>query len=64
MVRTRLFWKLFAGLSVLSVLTAALVGYRITELELQRDMGLLEVDSEGGLTEFDPSRVSGDPLPL
>ncbi len=39
-------------------LTAALIDYRIAELELQRDMGLLRVDSEGQWMEFDPMQVA------
>jgi outer membrane protein TolC len=35
-------------------LTAALVDYRIAELELQRDMGLLEVDEKGLWREYRP----------
>src|SRR5690606_23006588 len=35
-------------------LTAALVAYRIAELELQRDMGLLQVGPDGLWTEFVP----------
>jgi outer membrane protein TolC len=35
-------------------MTRALVDYRIAELELQRDMGVLEIDDKGMWTEFDP----------
>jgi len=35
-------------------LTAALVNYRIAELELQRDMGLLRVDEKGLWYEYEP----------
>ncbi|MDP6545626.1 MAG: TolC family protein [Phycisphaerae bacterium] len=35
-------------------LTAALVNYRIAELELQRDMGVLEVDEKGLWREYRP----------
>lgn len=35
-------------------LTAALVSYRIAELELQRDMGVLEVDEKGLWREYGP----------
>jgi len=38
--------------------TAALVNYRIAELELQRDMGVLEVDDEGLWHEYSPPTVS------
>lgn len=37
-----------------NALTAALVSYRVAELELQRDMGVLQVDERGLWTEFDP----------
>ena len=35
-------------------LTAAVIKYRMTELELQRDIGLLKVDEQGLWQEFDP----------
>ncbi|MGB2823773.1 MAG: TolC family protein, partial [Phycisphaerae bacterium] len=35
-------------------LTAALVAYRIAELELQRDMGVLEVNEKGLWREYRP----------
>lgn len=35
-------------------LTDALVSYRVTELELQRDMGVLRVDHQGLWREYDP----------
>ena len=34
--------------------TAALVGYRIAELELQRDMGVLSVNHQGEWSEYAP----------
>jgi len=37
-----------------NALTSAIVGYRVAELELQRDMGLLQVDEKGLWQEFDP----------
>ena len=43
-----------ALLSAQNALTAAVINYRITELELQRDMGLLKVDEKGLWQEFDP----------
>ncbi len=43
-----------ALLSAQNALTAALVNYRIAELELQRDMGVLDVDSEGLWREYEP----------
>ena len=38
-------------------LTSAVVNYRIGELELQRDLGTLSVDSSGLWQEFDPASV-------
>lgn len=38
-------------------LTAALVDYRVSELELQRDMGLLTVDERGLWREFEPGKT-------
>jgi len=38
-------------------LTAAVINYRITELELQQDMGLLKVDEKGLWQEFDPEAI-------
>ncbi|MDX1682180.1 MAG: hypothetical protein R3336_03575, partial [Phycisphaeraceae bacterium] len=38
-----------------NALTAALVGYRISELEMQRDLGVLEVNHQGLWREFDPA---------
>ena len=40
-------------LSAQNALTAAAVGYRVAQLSLQRDMGLLEVDSSGMWREVD-----------
>ncbi len=37
-----------------NALTAALVNYRVAELELQRDMGLLQVDQKGLWNEYQP----------
>ena len=37
-----------------NALTAAVVGYRIAELELQRDLGVLEVNHEGVWREYTP----------
>jgi len=37
-------------------LTAALVDYRVAELEIQRDMGVLDVDSKGLWREYDPNK--------
>lgn len=41
--------------SAQDALTNAVVNYRIGELELQRDLGVLEVSSDGLWVEFDPS---------
>ncbi len=41
-------------------LTAAIINYRIAELEIQRDMGLLEVDEKGLWREFNPEDIDHD----
>jgi outer membrane protein TolC len=46
-----------ALLAAQNALTAAVINYRITELELQRDMGLLKVDEKGLWREFDPETI-------
>lgn len=46
-----------ALLSVQNQLTAAVVDYRVAELSLQRDMGLLAVDEKGMWNEFSPETV-------
>ena len=46
-----------ALLSAQNGLTAAVVDYRIAELQLQRDTGLLEVDEKGLWQEFRPEGV-------
>jgi outer membrane protein TolC len=46
-----------ALLSAQNSLTAAVINYRITELELQRDMGLLKVDETGLWQEYDPEAI-------
>lgn len=38
-------------------LTGAVINYRVTELELQRDLGLLTVDEHGLWHEFDPEAI-------
>ncbi|KPK84648.1 MAG: hypothetical protein AMJ81_05065 [Phycisphaerae bacterium SM23_33] len=43
-----------ALVSAQNALTAALVSYRVTELALQRDMGVLEVDEKGNWREYEP----------
>lgn len=45
-----------AWLSVKNQLTAAVVDYRIAELELQRDMGALKVDEKGLWREYRPGQ--------
>jgi outer membrane protein TolC len=42
-----------ALISAQNALTAALVTYRISELEIQRDMGVLEIDEEGLWHEYE-----------
>ena len=46
-----------ALLSAQNSLTAAVIGYRVAELELQRDVGLLEVDAQGLWREFSPEEI-------
>jgi len=46
--------------SAQDALTSAVVNYRIGELELQRDLGVLTVRSDGLWTEFDPESVDLD----
>lgn len=43
--------------SAQNALTNAVVSYRIGELELQRDLGVLEVGNDGLWEEFDPSSI-------
>jgi len=43
-----------ALLSAQNALTAAVINYRLTELELQRDIGLLKVNEKGLWQEFNP----------
>lgn len=47
-------------LSAQNALTASLVNYRVAELELQRDMGVLEVDADGLWQEFDPGEMNDE----
>jgi len=49
-----------ALLSAQNQLTAAVVNYRIAELELQRDLGLLEVNEKGLWQEFSPEESNHD----
>jgi outer membrane protein TolC len=43
-----------ALLSAQNGLTSALVSYRVAELELQADMGLLKIDEKGLWQEYSP----------
>ena len=47
-------------LSAQNSLTAATVDYRIAELSLQRDLGLLEVSDDGLWKEFDPKNIENE----
>ncbi|MFH1741295.1 MAG: TolC family protein [bacterium] len=47
-----------ALLSAQNGMTGAMVNYRIAELELQRDLGVLQVDEKGIWKEFSPSEVN------
>jgi outer membrane protein TolC len=40
--------------------TSAIVRYRVAELELQRDMGVLEVDEQGLWSEYQPEEHTGE----
>lgn len=46
-----------ALLSARNAFTEAMVDYRLTEIELQRNMGLLRVDARGQLIEMDPENA-------
>jgi outer membrane protein TolC len=45
-----------ALLSTQNSLAAAIVDYRVAEMELQRDLGLLQVDEKGLWKEYDPRK--------
>ncbi len=47
-------------LSARNQLTAAVVNYRIAELEIQRDLGILEVNERGLWEEFSPEDIEYD----
>jgi outer membrane protein TolC len=47
-------------LSAQNRLTAAIVDYRTAELDLQKDMGLLQVDANGLWREFSPEVIDND----
>jgi len=49
-----------ARLSAQNSLTSAIIDYRMAELELQRDLGLLQVDDKGLWTEFSPPEVNDE----
>lgn len=46
-----------ALLSAQNALTAAIINYRVAELELQSDMGVLKIDEKGLWKEFSPEEV-------
>ena len=41
-------------------ITSSIVNYRMTELEFQRDLGLLKIDNNGLWVEFDPKNIKTD----
>ena len=43
-----------ALLSAQNALTAAIINYRVAELELQRDMGVLQINEKGLWQEYSP----------
>ena len=47
-------------LNAQNALTAALVQYRVAELEIQRDLGLLQVDEKGVWAEYTPGEPVDD----
>jgi outer membrane protein TolC len=47
-------------LSAQNQLTAAIINYRIAELNIQRDMGVLQVDETGLWKEFTPEEMKDD----
>lgn len=47
-------------LAAQNFLTRAVIDYRIAELELQRDLGLLKVNEQGLWREFSPEVISND----
>jgi len=44
-------------ISARNALTTAIVQYRISELSLQRDLGVLEVNEQGLWQEYDPQEA-------
>lgn len=47
-----------AFVSAQNALTSALVNYRVSELELQRDMGVLVIDYKGVWNEYNPGKTT------
>jgi outer membrane protein TolC len=47
-------------ISAQNSLTGALVSYRVAEIELQRDLGVLAVDEKGLWVEYEPDRIEED----
>ncbi len=50
-------------LSAKNNITSSIVTYRLTELELQRDLGLLTIDNDGLWVEFDPKNIDANQTP-
>lgn len=49
-----------ALLSAQNALTQAMVSYRVAELEIQRDMGVLDVNDQGLWKEFNPGEITAN----
>lgn len=47
-------------LSAQNGLTSSVINYRVAELQLQRDMGVLRIDEKGLWQEFDPKEVTNE----
>ncbi|MCK4960212.1 MAG: TolC family protein, partial [Planctomycetes bacterium] len=47
-------------LSAQDGLTSSVINYRVAELQLQRDMGVLRIDEKGLWQEFDPREISNE----
>jgi len=41
-------------------LTSAVINYRLAELELQRDMGVLDFSEDGLLKEYNPEDIRNE----
>ena len=50
-------------LSAKNNITSSIVTYRLTELELQRDLGMLQIDNDGLWVEFDPKKIDESQTP-